>query len=111
MRNVAASSITCKSYQNVMIIVMPMIPLANVAHLIMLARIYTALQQLRTYNIALGRVIEASFSSSDMCAPASGPMKHQIGDANPTKHERPVLDQPPPLLEIVSSHARKPFRV
>jgi hypothetical protein len=33
MRNMAASSITCKSYQNVMIIVMPMMPLANVAHL------------------------------------------------------------------------------
>ena len=29
----SGNSITCKSYQNVMIIVMPMIPLANVAHL------------------------------------------------------------------------------
>ena len=29
-------------------------------------------------------------------------MKHQIGDDNPTKHDKPVLDQPPPLLEIVS---------
>lgn len=47
-------------------------------------------------------MIDASFSSSDMCAPASGPMKHQIGDDKPTKHDKPVLDQPPPLLEIVS---------
>lgn len=29
----AGKSITCKSYQKVMIIVMPIIPLANVAHL------------------------------------------------------------------------------
>lgn len=56
--------------------------------------------------MALGNVIEASLSSSDMCAPASGPMKHQMGDANPIKHDRPVLDQPPPLLAKVSpSHA------
>jgi hypothetical protein len=34
VRSRAGNSITCKSYQNVMIIVMPMIPLANVAHLI-----------------------------------------------------------------------------
>ena len=32
-RDVTVNSITCKSYQNVMIIVMPMIPLAKVAHL------------------------------------------------------------------------------
>lgn len=56
----------------------------------------------KAHSIALGRVIDASFSSSDMCAPASGPMKHQIGDDSPTKHDKPVLDQPPPLLEIVS---------
>jgi hypothetical protein len=29
-------------------------------------------------------------------------MKHQMGDDNPIKHDKPVLDQPPPLLEIVS---------
>lgn len=29
-------------------------------------------------------------------------MKHQIGDDNPTKHDKPVLDQPPPLLRFVS---------
>lgn len=91
-----------------MIIVMPMIPLAKVAHLMNVSSRYlTAIQEFRTYSIALGRVIDASFSSSDMWAPASGPMKHQIGDANPTKHDKPVLGQPPPLLEIVSdTHLR-----
>ena len=64
----------------------------------------------KTYSIALGRVIDASFSSSDMCAPASGPMKHQIGDANPTKQDNPVLDQPPPLLEFVSRAHLGPSR-
>ena len=86
-----------------MIIVIPMIPLANVAHLMNVSQDSRwRVPQLRTYSIALGRVIDASFSSSDMCAPASGPMKHQIGDDNPTKHDKPVLDQPPPLLEAVS---------
>lgn len=47
--------------------------------------------------IALGSWIEASFSSSDMCAPASGPMKHQIGLVRPMRQLSPVLDQPPPL--------------
>jgi len=55
-----------------------------------------------TYSIALGRVIDASFSSSDICAPASGPIKHQMGDDKPIRHDKPVLDQPPPLLENVS---------
>ena len=46
MRNVIASSIAYESYQNVMIIVMPMIPLANVAHLIDVSQRYpTALQE------------------------------------------------------------------
>jgi hypothetical protein len=58
----------------------------------------------KTYSIALGRVIEASLSSSDMCAPASGPMKHQMGDDSPIKHDKPVLDQPPPLLNNVSDN-------
>jgi hypothetical protein len=55
-----------------------------------------------TYNIALGSVIEASFSSSDMCAPASGPIKHQIGLERPTRQDKPVLGQPPPLLLKIS---------
>lgn len=29
-------------------------------------------------------------------------MKHQMGDDNPTRHDKPVLDQPPPLLRRVS---------
>jgi hypothetical protein len=58
-----------------------------------------------TYSIALGRVIEASLSSSLMCAPASGPMKHQMGDESPIKHDKPVLDQPPPLLDFVSDNS------
>jgi len=29
--------------------------------------------------MAFGSWIDASFNSSNMCAPASGPMKHQIG--------------------------------
>jgi hypothetical protein len=91
-----------------MIIVMPMIPLANVAHLMKVSRRSHWTFQM-TYSIALGSVIDASFSSSDICAPASGPMKHQIGDDNPTKHDKPVLDQPPPLLEIVSSAFLEPF--
>lgn len=112
MRNVAASSIACKSYQNVMIIVMPMIPLAKVAHLMNVRQRFDgASRKRKTHSIALGRVIDASFSSSDMCAPASGPMKHQIGDADPTKHDRPVLDQPPPLLETVSSAPLEAFRM
>ena len=37
-------------------------------------------------------------------------MKHQIGEDNPTKQDRPVLDQPPPLLHIVSDAHLEPFR-
>ena len=55
-----------------------------------------------TYSIALGSVIEASLSSSDMCAPASGPMKHQIGLERPTRQDKPVLGQSPPLLLRIS---------
>jgi hypothetical protein len=58
-----------------------------------------------TYSIAFGRVVEASLSSSDMCAPASGPIKHQMGDDSPIKHDKPVLDQPPPLLDSVSNNS------
>jgi len=84
---------------------MPIIPFANVAHLTHVSKrsVQACLKKRwRTYSIALGRVIDASFSSSDMCAPASGPMKHQMGDDKPTKHDNPVLDQLPPLLDVIS---------
>lgn len=37
-----------------------------------------------------------------MCAPASGPIKHQIGDDKPMRQASPVLGHPPPLLDDVS---------
>jgi hypothetical protein len=57
MRNVAASSITCKSYQNVIIIVMPMMPLANVAHL-------TNISQC-AYNATASQNLQHCFRQSD----------------------------------------------
>lgn len=46
MLNVIVSGIAYVSYQNVMIIVMPMIPFANVAHLIDVSQRYpTALEE------------------------------------------------------------------
>jgi len=32
----------------------------------------------------------------------SGPMKHQIGVASPTRHDKPMLPHPPPSLELVN---------
>jgi hypothetical protein len=32
-------------------------------------------------------------------------MKHQMGDESPIKHDKPVLDQPPPLLDPVSNNS------
>lgn len=62
---------------------MPRIPFAKVAHI-----------------MALGNCKEASRSSSDMWAPASGPMKHHIGVASPTRQDRPIEFQPPPSLRM-----------
>jgi hypothetical protein len=57
MRSVAASSITCKSYQNVMIIVMPMMPLANVAHLMNVSQ--------DSYDAPAAQNIQHCFGQSD----------------------------------------------
>lgn len=60
-------------------------------------------QKWLTYSIALGNWIDASLSSSDIWVPASGPMKHQIGEDKPMRQAKPVLGQPPPLLYLVSA--------
>jgi len=56
MRGLAASIIARETYQNVMIIVMPMIPLANVAHLINVSQRYsTKLQTSQNIQHCLGQ--------------------------------------------------------
>lgn len=85
-----------------MIMVMPMIPFAKVAHLMLISKCPKQHPDSLAYSIALGSLIDASFNSSDMCAPASGPIKHQIGDDKPMRQESPVLGHPPPLLDDVS---------
>lgn len=79
-----------------------MIPFAKVAHLVPVSKWAETASRMLAYSIALGSLIDASFNSSDMCAPASGPIKHQIGDDKPMRQESPVLGHPPPLLDDVS---------
>lgn len=69
--------------QSVMIIVSPSDPLKKVAQ-----------------TIADGRTLPASFNSSDMWAPASGPRKHHRGVVIPTRQERPTFPHPPPSLKV-----------
>lgn len=77
------SSMLPMQKQRVMIMVNPSNPLKNVAQ-----------------TMAEGRTRPASLSSSDMCAPASGPKKHHNGVVMPTRHESPVLPHPPPSVKV-----------
>lgn len=94
-----------------MSIVIPMMPLAIDAHLGRSQSNMHTPDAAIAYIIALGSWSEASFSSSDMWAPASGPMKHHSGVVNPTRHDTPVVDHPPPLLVDEVSVASPPLVV
>ena len=54
-------------------------------------------------TIAFGNTLPASFSSSAMCAPASGHKKHHKGVVMPTRVERPLLPQPPRSSNLVKT--------
>lgn len=53
--------------------------------------------------IALGSTTEASFNSSDIWAPASGPMKHHSGVERPTSADTPIELHSPPFVHVVKT--------
>ena len=69
--------------QNEMTMVIPRIPFSVILHI-----------------IAFGSWMEASFSSSLMCAPASGPMKHQMADVRPMRVLRTIRAPATAVIEL-----------
>lgn len=65
--------------QKEMTIVMPRMPFKEILHI-----------------MALGSWIDASFSSSLIWAPASGPMKHQMAEVRPIRVLKPFEFHSPP---------------
>lgn len=82
----STSSTLPRQKHNVMSMIKPKRPSNKVAH-----------------TMADGGTREASLSSSAMCAPASGPRKHQSGVVIPTKQESPMLPHPPPSENCVNT--------
>jgi hypothetical protein len=73
-------------YSGALTMMHPKMPLKKTAHI-----------------MALGSTAEASFSSSDMWAPASGPMKHHSGVERPTRADTPIELHSPPFVHVVKT--------
>jgi hypothetical protein len=54
-------------------------------------------------SMALGRVVEASLTSSDMWTAQSKPISDRTGESRPTMKAVPSLFQPPPLANSVKT--------
>lgn len=55
------------------------------------------------HMMALGRTIDASLISSDICTAESAPIRVYIGDNRPTMNASPVVFQPPKLENVVNT--------